>query len=367
MNITFVITSLSEGGAQRVISMMANYWAKAAHQITILTFDDGNSPHYPISKSIQWHALNIIYQSNSWIGGLISNLKRIYVLRKFIMQSNSDCVISFIYSTNILVLLATRFLSCKVIISERNYPKYSKENRNTWFWLRKTLYPLADHLVVQTDSIKEIFRSYNRSVQVIPNPVRVYAKSLYDKPEISLPACNKLVAMGRLTTQKGFDLLVEVFANLYRSHNDWNLIILGDGVLKNELKSRTKELNIEHAVIFAGWVKNPFSIMSRSDLFVLSSRYEGFPNALLEAMGCGLPVVSFDCPTGPGQIIQHGISGLLVPSEDKDKLKEALQSLMEKKDIRVRMGKKAKYIIRQYAPEIIIAQWEKLAFEEERR
>ena len=135
MNITFVITSLSEGGAQRVISMMANYWAQAAHQITILTFDDGNSPHYPISKTIQWHALNISSQSKSWIDGLINNLKRIHVLRKFILQSEPDCVISFLYSTNILVLLATRFLSCKIIISERNYPKYSKNNPLIWEWL----------------------------------------------------------------------------------------------------------------------------------------------------------------------------------------------------------------------------------------
>ncbi len=137
MNITFVITSLSEGGAQRVISMMANYWAKAAHQITLLTFDDSNSPHYHISKSIQWHALNISSQSNSWIEGLLKNLKRIYVLRKFILQSEPDCVISFLYSTNILVLLATRFLSCKIIISERNYPKYSKNNPLIWEWLRR--------------------------------------------------------------------------------------------------------------------------------------------------------------------------------------------------------------------------------------
>jgi hypothetical protein len=137
--------------------MLANYWAQAAHQITLLTFDDKNSPRYHISKSIQWHALNISSQSKSWIDGLVNNLKRIHVLRKFILQSEPDGVISFLYSANILVLLATRFLSCKVIISERNYPIYSKENRKTRFWLNKTLHPLADHLVVQTDSVKGFF------------------------------------------------------------------------------------------------------------------------------------------------------------------------------------------------------------------
>ena len=360
MNITFVITSLSEGGAQRVISMMANYWAQAAHQITILTFDDGNSPHYPISKSIQWHALNIKCQSNSWIGGLLNNLKRIYVIRKYILQSNSDCVISFIYSTNILVLLATRFLSCKVIISERNYPKYSKEKRKAWFWLRKTLYPLADHLVVQTDIIKEIFRGYNRSVQVIPNPVKVDPESLYNKLEVSLPACNKLVAMGSMTTQKGFDLLIEVFANLYRHHSDWNLIILGEGALKSELKSRAREYHIENAVFFAGRVKNPFSIMSRCDLFVLSSRYEGFPNALLEAMASGLPPVSFDCPSGPAEIIQHGVNGYLVPPEDIKSMEKILSKLMKEEGLRIALGKEATKVRGEYAPEKIMKQWEML-------
>jgi len=341
---------------------MANYWSEAAHQITLLTFDDKNSPHYHVPESIQWYALNISCQSNSWIDGLLNNLKRIYILRKFILQSKPDCVISFMSSTNILVLLATRFLSCKVLISERNYPKHNKKNRKTWFWLRKTLYPLADHLVVQTDIIKEIFRNYNRSVQVIPNPVKIEPESMYNKPKVLLPTCNKIVAMGSLTTQKGFDLLIEVFANLYRYHSDWNLIILGEGGLKSELKSRTRELDIEHAVVFAGRVRNPFSIMSRCDLFVLSSRYEGFPNALLEAMGCGLPVVSFDCPTGPSQIIQHGINGLLVPPEDKDKLKRAIQSLMEKKEMRESMGKNAKYVCKRYAPDQIMVQWERLAF-----
>ena len=110
MRLTLVISSLAGGGAERVISIMANYWAKSAHQITLLTFDDRNIPHYHISESIQWHALNISSQSKTWIDGLINNFKRIQVLRKFILQSEPDCVISFMSSTNILVLLATRFL-----------------------------------------------------------------------------------------------------------------------------------------------------------------------------------------------------------------------------------------------------------------
>ena len=115
---------------------------------------------------------------------------------------------------------------------------------------------MAGHLVVQTDRIKECFRSYNGSVQVIPNPVKVDPESLYNKPEVLLPTCNKFVARGSMTTQKGFDLLIEVFANLYRHHSDWKLIILGEGALKNELKSRAREFHIENVLFFAGRFKN---------------------------------------------------------------------------------------------------------------
>ena len=362
MKITLVISSLAGGGAERVLTNMANYFSMHGHEISLLTFDDGRSPSYNITGLVKWNPLNISGVSRSIIEGIIKNLRHIYILRKAILNSSPDCVISFMFTTNIMVLMATRFLSCKVLISERNYPKYIRERRIIWIWLRKILYPLADHLVVQTDSIKEIFQSHNRSVQVIPNPVCIDPERIKDMPEVLLTTCNKIVAMGSLTTQKGFDILIEVFANLYMHYSDWNLIILGEGDLKSQLKSRTIELGIEHAVVFAGRVRNPFSIMSRCDLFVLSSRYEGFPNALLEAMCCGLPVVSFDCPTGPRQIIQHGINGLLVPPEDKDKLKRAIQCLMEKKEMRECMGKNAKYVSKRYAPDKIMTKWEKLAF-----
>ena len=123
-------------------------------------------------------------------------------------------------STNILVLLATRFLSCKIIISERNHPKYSKKNRLIWDWLRKGLYHMADHLVVQTSEIENFFKSYCKSIQIIHNPVQVTDENLKEKPEIKLPSGKRLVGMGSLVQQKGFDLLMPVFANLHRTFND---------------------------------------------------------------------------------------------------------------------------------------------------
>jgi len=342
------------------MTQMANHWSEDSHHVSILTFESSNTPFYPLSNSVKWHAIDIKSQSSSWIRGFLNNLKRIYQIRKAILTIKPDYIISFVFTTNILILLATRFLSCPLIISERNHPDYGRKTRLAWYWLRRILYPLADHLVVQTREIKEWFNRYNNSIHIIANPAEVIQESTEAGSEISLPPGKRIVAMGQLSPQKGFDLLLDVFANIHRTYQEWNLIILGTGPLREDLISQAGQLGIERFLHLPGMVANPFSVLKECDLFVLSSRYEGFPNALLEAMACGLPVVSFECPSGPGEIIQNGVNGILVPAEDTVALERALYELIENKQLGERLGSEATKICERYAAGSIMKQWERL-------
>jgi glycosyltransferase involved in cell wall biosynthesis len=160
--------------------------------------------------------------------------------------------------------------------------------------------------------------------------------------------------------QKGFDMLIEVFSRLRRSGHNWKLIIIGGGPLEKELRRQAKELGIEEVVCFTGHVSNPLNILPKCDLFVLSSRFEGFSNALLEAMACGLPVVSFDCHYSPRELIQHGVNGLLVQEGDLVVLESTLSQLMQDGKMRAELGNEAKKVNQKYAPEKIMKEWEEL-------
>ena len=360
MKIIIVIHALPGGGTGRVLTYMANYWARAGHRVTILTLEKSDSPFYFLTDSVEWIALNLACDSATFVEGILKNLRRIYLIRKAIKKSAPDCIISFVYSTNILVLLATRFLKVPVIISERNHPVYSKENRLIWHLLRRVLYPMADHLILQTREIKDWFKDYNKSLHIIRNPVIITRENIEAEPEIKLPSGKLIVAMGQLIEQKGFDLLLQVFARIHKSHQDWKLIILGTGQLLDELKQMSIRLGIDKSVHIPGRVENPFSIFSRCDLFVLSSRYEGFPNALLEAMACGLPVISYDCHSGPGEMIKDNVNGLLVPPNDLDDLEDAIKRLINDDKLRASLGREAMKVQDRFSLEKVMDQWNDL-------
>ncbi|SRR5579883_1020851 len=362
MHLTLVINSLSPinyGGAERVISMMANYWAEKGWKITLLTFDNITEiTFYELNSCIIHIPLGIAGDSLNLMSGIYNNLKRIQTLRSTIYKSKADAVISFMSTTNVLSLLATRWLDIPVIVSERNHPLKHSMGMG-WEQLRQLTYPFADRIVVQTEMVKNFFPSQMQSLFcTIPNPVSLpptqqeLSDKLLDKPS--------LIAIGRLHKQKGFDLLLQAFAKLKDLYPEWKLTILGEGSLRSELETLRNQLELGDRVHFLGLVKNVYAFLKQADVFVMSSRFEGFPNALCEAMACGLPVISTDCPSGPREIIRDGIDGLLVPNEDVSALAAAMDRLMSNGEERKRLAAHAPEVTERFNLEKIMGIWEAL-------
>lgn len=362
MKILFMVSSIStKGGAERVISIMANYWVEKDWEVVIATIDDGRvPPAYKLHSKVKLNHLGLLPDISDNIGAGLSSPLVLNKLIGYFSKSKPDAIISFMKVTNIVVLLATLKMSIPVIISERNNPVKAPINPLNKR-LRKWLYPKASAVVCQTQGMLDYFVHVNGVV--IPNPVQ---KPIIDNisPEIELPESKLLFAVGNMSKrkvkQKGFDLLIHVFEKLARKFDDWTLIVLGDGPERISLKNMVDNYNLTDRVCLPGSVNDIHSILQLGDLFVLSSRYEGFPNALCEAMACGLPAVSFDCPTGPSDIMRNGIDGLLVPPEDVKSLEASLGRLMANKQTRDEMGLHAQEIVNRFSVQKVMGLWENL-------
>jgi glycosyltransferase involved in cell wall biosynthesis len=353
-----IISSLGCGGAERVLSVMASYWAKGGGEITILTLDR-EEPFYPLHPDVKRHALGLMADSANPAAGLFRNMHRLRVLRGAIRDSRPDVVISFMDKNNVLTLLATRGLGFPVVVSERVDPSVYGIGR-VWNFLRRHTYPHADALVCQSMASLAYFPSIpNAKRYVIPNPALApFAHEWGAGSDKSQEGGRLVVAMGRLVKQKGFDLLLAAFKAVSHRYPDWSLLILGEGPLRKPLEEQVRNLKLESRVQLPGQVSDPFSILRRADLFVLSSRFEGFPNALLESMAAGLPVISFNCPSGPQNIIRDGVDGVLVPAEDVDALAAALDRLMGNQALRARLAGRAPEVLERFGVEKVMRMWE---------
>jgi GalNAc-alpha-(1->4)-GalNAc-alpha-(1->3)-diNAcBac-PP-undecaprenol alpha-1,4-N-acetyl-D-galactosaminyltransferase len=359
--ITLVIPSLYSGGAERVLSIISNYWASKGWEITLLTFFGEQPPFYHLDSRITYIPLHIAGDSFNFIAAVKNNLYRIYKLRLAITASNPDIVISFMSEANVTTLLATRCLNVPVLISERNNPEISLSKSFIWVKLRQWTYPFAKRVIVQTQRAFNYFPSSLKTrLCIIPNPVLLPPAKSSKPKELSdkLPGQKLLIAVGRLEQQKGFDLLLQAFANLKNDFPQWQLIILGEGTLHLDLTELCDQLGLNNRVYFPGRVKNIYEFLQEADIYVMSSRFEGFPNALCEAMACGLTVISTDCPNGPREIIRDGIDGLLVPNEDVLALTAAMKLLMSDEEKRKHLATNASGITERLSIDKIMEMWE---------
>jgi len=355
--IVLVISSLSSGGAERVMVTLANNLAWRGYKVTLITLRSNKCDWYTLDKSVTRIVVgHVDYKSP--LSYIVNCFKKTMHIRKLFITLHPEIIISFLTGVNIIVMLASLGLGKKVIISERVDPTMHRTIPITWKLMRKLTYPFVDNLVVQTSSIANYFSPRLKSkVVVIPNPV-LPQSSLSQKNTHFQKPC--IVAMGRLVNQKGFDLLITSFSQIAIKYPAWKLVIIGEGDKRRELEQLVARFKLKDKVTLMGRIINPQSMLQHADIFVLSSRYEGFPNALLEAMACGLPVISFNCPSGPAEIIHHNYDGILVSPADMPQLTLAMERLIKSKPLRKKLGNNAKYVTTRYSVDIIIEKWEKL-------
>jgi glycosyltransferase involved in cell wall biosynthesis len=348
-----VTGSLEAGGAERVLADMANYWNSKGWRITLATWAGPSSEDfYELDSGVRRVWLDVDASNASPLAKCRAYVLRIRKLRRTLKDARPDAVLSFVDTSNVMTLLACVGLKLRTIVSERL-------NGETmacipWIWrvLRIATYWRAESVVAQTpDAARWISKLCGVNAIAIPNPLRAL-------PETQDLRESMVLAVGRLAHQKGFDLLIRAFSHLEHEFPNWRLVIIGAGPEHSALVNLSERLQLGDRVELRPPVKDIESWMSRAGLVVQPSRFEGFPNVVLEAMGMGAPVISADCRSGPGEIINDGINGRLVPVEDVATLTLVMAELLRHPEERVRLGSEAQKVREAFRQDLVMQHWQ---------
>lgn len=351
MKLALFISSLGSGGAERVISDLANHWTQCGHDVHLITFASRDEiPFYPLDEKITIHPLNLLGETLSIFKRFINIINRLIIIRQTVRFLKPDRILSFVDITNITVLMATLGLKIPVIVSERSDPHFHRIP-SLYSTVRLYLYRFAKNIVVQTKSAQSFF-AYQNNIRIIPNTASCPQYMATYRESLAI-----IVSVGRLIKSKDFSLLIRSFANIVAAFPRSRLTIYGEGPERANLERLIRQLKLENRVFLPGAVKNIQEKLAAADLFIFPSRYEGFPNALCEAMAVGLPVIASNC-TGNIDVVEDGFNGLLFPIGDEEALINHIKILCGDAGLREKLGKKAMEISRTYSPEKIYRLWD---------
>lgn len=356
MRILALISTMGPGGAERAMARLTEALAER-HEVSLMTWEPANTPpFYDLSPSVR------LVQGGLLGGGGWTRIKRILarfvVIHREVKRWKPDVVLSFIDMMNITTVISCLGTKVPVVVSERTDPS---QHRIGWrrSALRLFAYRFADRVVVQTKRVRLVFPQWLRPrIAIIPNAAPITAVAARpDGPNDRQRF--RIIGLGRLSYEKGFDRLVSAFRTLAPIHPNWDLVIFGEGPEREALQKFPQILKSEGRILFPGLTLRPSDELVMSHLMVVPSRYEGFPNALAEAIGAGLPVVAMTDVAGVEELVVHGETGVLVDHSDSESgLVTALDRLMTDDCLRAQFGQAARKHAMRWAPESIYSMWE---------
>jgi glycosyltransferase involved in cell wall biosynthesis len=361
--IVMVVGALTCGGAERVATTMANAWAREGREVWLVsTYLGGKVADYSLHRRVSVVFLSEHMRVRSSLRGFAA-VRKAFALRSLIRSIAPDAVVSFLTNVNVLTILALVGLRIPLIVSERTDPAGDVDLHRLFRFARGLCYRHADALVVQTSAAAKRWAEKLPGVQRIeiihnPLPRELDVAGLRARQGVD---GGTVIAIGRLAREKGFATLLSAFATAFADDPVWKLDIWGRGLLHADLTRRVAELRLESRARLCGETTQPWTVLAAAQIFVLSSEYEGFPNAMLEAMAVGLPCIAFDCPSGPQELADGGAAAIMVPAGDAQALASTLREVASDRELRRTLGSRAAaYVRREYSEVKVMGDWDRL-------
>jgi glycosyltransferase involved in cell wall biosynthesis len=365
MRLLIYIHSLENGGAERVVANLANYWTSIGWEVTVVTVAARATDFYVLDPGVGRVCLELADTRPDLLSCALRTVRRVRALRRILRRVRPEVAVSAMHTANVVLAVAARGLSGVCAIgSEHNFPPKAPMGI-LWETMRRHAYGRLAAVVALTPECARWLGAHTgaRAVAVIPNAVTWPLPA--NAPHVDPGACcapgrRVLLGVGRLSAEKNFAALVDAFTRLAGRHPDWDLVILGEGPARAGLEAQVRAAGLGRRVFLPGRVGNPGAWYGRAALYAMTSDFEGFPNTLVEAMASGLPAVSFDCDTGPRDIIRHGVDGLLVPPGDAARLGAALDDLMGDDGLRGAFAARAAEARTRFSMPKVARMWDAL-------